>query len=136
MAHDPHHHHPTDANELEETLHAHDDWFRHQPGEAHQAPHGELNAWGIIVFMAVTLLFVAGVSYVTFFYWEARTRQQLVIADEQRTPRSEYVSLKADWSKQLTSYEWADAAKGRVRIPLSEAKKLVIAESARRNAAK
>jgi hypothetical protein len=126
MAHD--HTHPHTVEELEETLHAHDDWFRHDAAAPHhQQPHGETKAWGILGFMAATLVFVLVVGYASFFLWEDWTRAQSVKVFEGQTKRSEYLSLRADWQKRLTSYEWADAAKGTVHIPIDQAKKQVAA---------
>lgn len=125
MSHD--HAHPHTIAELEESLHAHDDWFRHDATEPHhQEAHGETKAWGIIGIMAATIVFVVIVGYASFFLWEDWTRRQSVKVFEGQTNRTEYNSLRAEWRRQLTTYSWADAEKGLVAVPLEEAKKQVL----------
>ena len=120
--------HPHTVEELHDSLVHHDQWFRHDATEPHHQPaHGETQAWGIIGVMVATLVFVVVVAFPVFFMWEDWTRGQIVKSKEGQTRRTEYVSLRSSWDKQLTSYEWADPAKGTVRVPIDVAWKQVMA---------
>lgn len=41
-------------------------------------------------------------------------------------PQSEYRIVRESWDKQLNSYGWVDESNGIVRIPIEEAKKLIL----------
>lgn len=132
MSHE-HHSSPAGLHEthtvvdFEHALVSHDSWFRHDSNEpTHQSAHGETKAWGIVAFMAGTLVFVVVVSYLAYFYYEGLTRDRLVSFQEAQTPSAEQISMRAEWSARLSKYEWADAQTGTVRIPLDAAKKRVI----------
>lgn len=37
-------------------------------------------------------------------------------------PQAEYIVVREQWERELTTYDWADAATGAVRVPIAEAK--------------
>ncbi|HBS28822.1 MAG TPA: hypothetical protein DEB06_05090 [Phycisphaerales bacterium] len=119
---------PHTAEELSESLHAHDEWFRHAPGEHHQEAHGGTNAVVILGFLGATVLFVGVVGFAVYKVYEVALRAEQVAMQERRTPRAEYAGLRADWQAQLSSFAWTDKEKGRVRVPLEVAKRLVMEE--------
>jgi len=81
-----------------------------------------LNIVGIIVILVVV---IAGV---TFYFNTYRDR---IIEETQLTPVSQdLLDLRAKEDQQLNSYGIADKAAGTVRVPVSRAMELVIAEAA------
>lgn len=128
MTHDHTHGVPHTPEELSESLHAHDEWFRHSPDEHHQEAHGATNARVILAFLAGTVALVAVVGFVVFKMFEHGLWAEQVRLQEHRTPRAEYQSLRAEWQQQLTTFAWTDREAGRVRVPLDVAKRLVMEE--------
>lgn len=128
MSHDPTNHAPHTHEELSESLHAHDEWFRHSPEEHHQEAHGSTNARIILAFLAATVLFVFGTGFIVFKHYEHRLWAEQVRLQELRTPRAEYLGLRAEWQQQLNSFAWTNQEAGRVRVPLEVAKRLVMEE--------
>jgi len=128
MTHDPTHAVPHTPEELTESLHAHDEWFRHSPEEHHQEAHGATNAGIILAFLAGTVVFVGVVGFAVFKHYEHLLWAEQVRLQEHRTPRAEYQSLRAEWQQQLTTFAWTNKEAGRVRVPLDVAKRLVMDE--------
>lgn len=125
MSHD--HHTPHTTSELAESLHQHDDWFRHSVNEPHhQKAHGETRASVILGFLALTVLFVGVTGYVVLKIFEDLAFREVVASQERRTPTAEVNSLRAQWDEQLSRFGWSDAGTDRVRVPLDVAKRLVM----------
>lgn len=135
-AHSHGHHHsggePHDTAHFVHELESHDTWFRHDAhAPHHQQAHGETQAWGIVWFMVGTLVAVVLVCAVVFwFIYEPLMRFEVERAKEGVAINTEYTDMRAQWEKQLSTYEWADSTAGRIRIPLDVAKERVIAEYA------
>ncbi len=128
MSHDHEHHDtPHTTEELEESLHAHDEWFRHDASEPkHQEAHGETRSGVILGFLFGTVAFVAIVGVIVYQFYLMLAREQQVKLQEGRTNTAEIRSARAAWEEALDSYGWADAEAGTVRIPLELAKQNVI----------
>lgn len=118
-----------DSITFEHDLEEHDSWFRHDASEPHhQEAHGGTNAWGIIGVMAATLFVVnltAAVTYHGLFEPLMRAEREKA---ENRPVNAEYVTMRSAAQSQFNSYEWADASKGLVRVPLDVAKKMQMEE--------
>ncbi len=119
--------------ELHQTLHEHDEWFRHSASEPHhQEAHGGTSAGIILGFLIGTLLVVGGTSYGVFVLWERMTDALVVEMQERRTPIAPLLSARAEWAGQLARFEAIAGSPGRARVPLEVAMRLVI-EDYRKN---
>ena len=84
---------------------------------------------------ALWIFFVLAMVLLVLF-WGATiwlTRGQGGDADPEEAARAEFraktlAELRADNAKNLESYAWVDRAKGSVKIPITEAMKLVLAD--------
>lgn len=129
------HHSPHDTKKLhdsatfEHDLDEHDSWFRHDATEPHHMQaHGATNAWGINAVMAATLGVVVVTSIVTYYgLYEPITRALREDA-EARPLSTEFATAQSAALTQFNAYEWADPAKGTVRVPLEVAKRLQLEE--------
>ena len=131
MSHDPHHE-PTTELEYHETLHEHDEWFRHTPQEpAHQEAHGRTSAGIIIAFLMGTVVFVGVTGFLVFQMFLGMTDAEVVQSQERRTPISQLLSAQADWDRQQSQFGLIEGAPGRARVPLDLARRLVIQDYAR-----
>lgn len=45
---------------------------------------------------------------------------------ELREPQSEYIVVREDWQRELTTYGWADESAGTVRVPIERAKQMYL----------
>ena len=50
-------------------------------------------------------------------------------------PQSEYWEVRKQWERELTTYGWADQGTGAVRLPIEEAKRLLVRQEAERSRA-
>ncbi len=126
------HHEPTTAQEYHETLHEHDDWFRHSANEPHhQEAHGSTHAAIIIAFLFGTVVFVAISGALVYQLFQSMTDAVAVENHERRTPVDQFLSSKAEWERQLSQLTLIDGAPGRARVPLDMAQKLVIEDYTR-----
>lgn len=118
-----------DSITFEHDLEEHDSWFRHDSSAPHhQVAHGGTNAWGIIAIMVATLGLVLVTAAVTYYgLFEPLMRAEREKA-ENRPVNAEYVTMRSAAQSQFNSYEWADASKGLVRVPLDVAKKMQMEE--------
>lgn len=131
MSHDPHHE-PQTAEEYHETLHEHDEWFRHSPGEpAHQEAHGRTSAGIIVAFLFFTLIFVGVTGMLVFQLWLKMTDGVVVQNEERRTNISQLLSARADWERQNAQFGLIEGVPGRAKVPLDLAMKLVVEDYAR-----
>lgn len=126
-------HDPRTVDEFHQTLHEHDEWFRHTPAEHHQEAHGGTSTGIILAFMIGTLLVVGVTSYGVFVIWQRMTDAIVVELQERRTPLAPLLSARAEWAGQMTRFEPIQGSPGRVRVPLDVAMRLVI-EDYRKNA--
>jgi len=121
------HHTPHTVEELEESLQAHDEWFRHDASEPHhQEAHGQTNTTLILGFLGGTVVFVAVVGFIVYQYFLLLAREQQESLQERRTNTAEVRSMEAAWGETLSSYGWVDAQAGVVRVPLEVARERVI----------
>lgn len=131
MSHDPHHE-PLTELEYHETLHEHDEWFRHSAAEpAHQEAHGRTSAGIIVAFLFGTLVFVGVTGILVFTLFLQMTDTVVVQNQERDTDRSQLLSARATWDRQHSEFALIEGAPGRAHIPLDLAKKLVIEDYAR-----
>ena len=131
MSHDPHHE-PLTEGEYHETLHEHDEWFRHSPDEpAHQEAHGRTSAGIILAFLFGTLVVVAVTGVLVFQLWLQMTQEVVIQNEERRTNLSQLLSARADWERQNSQFGLIEGAPGRAKVPLDLAMKLVIEDYAR-----
>ncbi len=115
------------AADYEHELVEHDSWFRHDTAEPqHQASHGETSAIGILLTLFATVVFVFGTGGVVLVWFGHEWREFAIVQEEQKTNVTDLRNARAEWERVLSSYEWADPATGRVRIPLELAKSRVI----------
>lgn len=127
--HDQHEHH-TKADFEAELTH-HDDWFRHEPGERHQASHGETNPWAIGGTLVLTVLLTFGIAFYVLNYFNRSVAAQKIEKREQRTDTTwnlDDQTLKANWNAELSQYRVIDAKAGTVSLPLDAAADKVVAE--------
>lgn len=122
---------PTETHteeEFEASLVEHDVWFRHTAKEPHhQDSHGDTKTVVILMFMAATVVAVFGLGLIVLKYFEAEAR--VLKADmENFTPRKDFDDSIERWNVDLTTYGWADAEAGVVRLPLDQAMAKVRAE--------
>lgn len=127
-----HHGHDTKAHH-HQALHEHDSWFRHDHAVEghHKAAEGETNPWGILITLFGTVVLVGVVGILCIKYFEATyrgIRRETIESNQAFVAESS--EAKAKWGAQLSNYEWIDASAGQVRIPISEAEKLVIQDYA------
>ena len=70
---------PTETHteaEFEASLVEHDEWFRHSVAEPHhQDSHGDTKTLVILLFMAVTVIFVFTTGMIVLKYFESEARQ-------------------------------------------------------------
>lgn len=87
-------------------------------------PHIGPILWNIVGIVLILALVIGGVE---FYYSNYRDR---VIEETQLTPVSQdLLNLRATEDQQLNSYGIADRAAGTVRLPVSRAMELVLAEA-------
>lgn len=115
---------------FEEDLEEHDSWFRHAAADPHhQEAHGSTNAVGIALFMAGTLAATLAVCLMVYYWaFEPMVRKQVERVREMRPISTEYQSARAEWERQLGSFEWVDPASGTVRVPIDLARRLRLRE--------
>lgn len=131
MSHTPHHE-PTTSLEYHETLHEHDEWFRHAADEpAHQQAHGRTSAGIIIAFLMGTVVFVGVTGLLVFEFFLEATAAQVVVSQEGQTPIAQLLAARADWDRQHSQLSLIEGAPGRAHIPLNLAYELVIKDYAR-----
>lgn len=130
--HDTHHGHDS-RTQYEHQLVEHDSWFRHGGNEPHhQEAHGQTKPAVIIAFLLGTLVFVIVVGLMAYEFLKAETRGLRTEVQERNTSFvKEYRESAAAWEARLKSYEWVDAAAGKVSIPIVQAEKMVVAEYAK-----
>ncbi|MBL8747353.1 MAG: hypothetical protein JNK58_13490 [Phycisphaerae bacterium] len=118
-----------DSATFEHELEVHDSWFRHDPSQPHhQAAHGGTNAWGINAVMVATLGLVVVTALVTYYGAFEPMMRDLREKAEARPLSHEYQTGLSAARSQFNSYEWADPAKGLVRVPLDVAMRLQMEE--------
>lgn len=123
---------PTETHteeEFEASLVEHDVWFRHSVTEPHhQESHGDTKTLVILAFLAATVISVFGLGVIVLTYFEAEARQLKTNIQEAATPRQEFDDAFKQWESDLSSFGWADAEAGVVRLPLDQAMTKVKAE--------
>jgi hypothetical protein len=119
-----------DSIHFEKELDEHDSWFRHSSAEPqHQSAHGATSALGIIGFMGATLVAVLAVGAATYWgLFEPMMRGLAERVQDGAPVNAEFVSARAAAVQRLNGYEWAEPAKGTIRIPLDLAKRLQMEE--------
>jgi len=122
-------HAPHNPAEFRQALAEHDEWFRHTPDEPqHQEMHGQLNAWLVIGFLAITVFGVAVTSALVYHYMRALWRDARDDRLEARTEliASEYRDASGMWAQQLSNNAWINPEAGTVRLTLEQASDKVI----------
>lgn len=129
--HDHHEHHT--AKDYERALVEHDSWFRHDASEPqHQEAHGQTKPLMIVVFLAMTIVFVAIVAFLCIQYFNAFVRsEQTAKIERNEAYYADARRSRAEWQSQLSGYGWVDAQAGQARVPIDVAMRQVIAEYGR-----
>lgn len=128
--HNDQHGHHTKADFEAELTH-HDDWFRHTPGEHHQAAHGETNPWAVGGTLILVVVVTFGVAFYVLNYFQRAVAHEKLVKREQRTDLTwgaETAATKANWNNELNSYKVLDPKTGTVGLPLDVAMDKVVAE--------
>lgn len=126
------HHEPHTPEELQETLHEHDEWFRHTPDEPrHHHAHGTTQARLILLFLIGTLVVVFGTTMAVLVVFDQLGEGIYVENKERRTPTTQIASFRAEWQRQLSEFSPVEGAPGRARIPLELAQRLVVEDYSR-----
>lgn len=126
------HHEPTTEQEYHETLHEHDEWFRHSAAEPHhQEAHGRTSAAIIIAFLFGTVVFVGVTGILVYQLFLAMMDPVVVQYQERSTSLTQLQSTSAEWERQLSQLGPIEGAPGRARVPLELARKLVVQDYAR-----
>lgn len=130
--HDTHLGHQT-KHDYEHDLVEHDSWFRHDATEPyHQEAHGQTKPLVIVVFLGVTVVFVAVVAFMCIQFFNSFVRdQQTAKIERNEAYYANTRRIKAEWEAQLTGYGWVDAQAGQIRVPIEVAKQQIIAEYGR-----
>ncbi len=91
--------------------------------EHEQPSNAKLFLFGLAMVVA---LFVCGVVLTQIFY---QSVSGAIYSKVLSPPSPALVELRAHEERVLTRYEWVDATKGQVRIPIDRAMELVVKES-------
>ncbi|MEO1130320.1 MAG: hypothetical protein AAFX05_11535 [Planctomycetota bacterium] len=123
-----HHTTPHTSEELEASVHEHDEWFRHSPDEPHhQAEHGGFNPIVVMGFLAATILITFGVAAVVLPWFAREVQAQRVQVQEANSQYgAEYREKMEGWVSDLSKPAWVDAENNVVRLPLDLAVERVI----------
>lgn len=129
---DPHHiaHTP---EELRETLHAHDDWFRRSPDEpSHQSAHGDFNPYVVMISLAVTIVSVILIVILTIGWWDRMAAEERYLVQENNPAYGQEFRGKSDtWRAQLYGEPtWVDERTNTIRIPIDRAMQVIVQEYA------
>lgn len=131
--HHDHHHVPHTPEELKESLHAHDDWFRHSADEpTHQAAHGDFNPYVIMGSLAATIVSVVVVVVVVLGWFDRMIGAERYIVQENNPAYGQEFRGKQDvWKTQLYGEPtWVDERTNTIRIPIDTAIEVVVKDYA------
>ncbi len=110
-----------DANNTPHFEHADDAWHAHAGEAPPQETHGETNPGFIAVVGAVGMIIVVVLIVILTKYFDAVVYDERMVKQERWDVRNEVEAVEAQWTLNLTSYAWADAQNGTVRIPIDRA---------------
>jgi len=114
MSHAAHDNHAADP-------HASDPWHDHAGEAPPQDTHGETNPGFIALVGAVGMVVIVVLIVILTKYFDSVVYDEKYAKHELQDMRTEVRAVEAQWEQNLSSYAWADAQAGAVRIPIDRA---------------